>query len=54
VNFLGAVVRVRVRFGESAVDIDTFNSPNTPPPRRGDAVNVSFAPEDVLLLEGAA
>jgi putative spermidine/putrescine transport system ATP-binding protein len=54
VNFLGAVVRIRVRFNESAVEIDTFNSPNAPPPRRGDAVTVSFAPEDVLLLEGAA
>jgi putative spermidine/putrescine transport system ATP-binding protein len=54
VSFLGAVVRIRVRFAESAISIDTFNSPNAPPPQRGDAVTVSFAPEDVLVLEGAA
>ncbi len=53
VNFLGAIVRVHVRFRDNAVSIDTFNSPNTPPPRRGDAATVSFAPEDVLMLEGA-
>jgi putative spermidine/putrescine transport system ATP-binding protein len=54
VNFLGAVVRIRVRFADNAISIDTFNSPNTLPPKRGDAVTVSFAPEDVLMLEGAA
>jgi putative spermidine/putrescine transport system ATP-binding protein len=54
VSFLGAVVRIRVRFNQNTVDIDTFNSPNDPPPRRGDAVTVSFSPEDVLLLEGGA
>jgi putative spermidine/putrescine transport system ATP-binding protein len=51
VSFLGAVVRVRVRFTENAISIDTFNSPNDPPPKRGDQVTVSFAPEDVLMLE---
>jgi putative spermidine/putrescine transport system ATP-binding protein len=53
VSFLGAVIRIRVRFKESAISIDTFNSPNSPPPQRGDAVTVSFAPEDVLMLEAA-
>jgi putative spermidine/putrescine transport system ATP-binding protein len=51
VSFLGAVVRIRVKFSESAIHIDTFNSPNDPPPKRGDPVTVSFAPEDVLMLE---
>jgi putative spermidine/putrescine transport system ATP-binding protein len=51
VSFLGAVVRIRVKFGDSAIHIDTFNSPNDPPPKRGDPVTVSFAPEDVLMLE---
>ncbi len=53
VNFLGSVVRVRVRFKESAVSLDTFNSPNTPPPKHGEKVTVSFAPEDLLVLEGS-
>jgi putative spermidine/putrescine transport system ATP-binding protein len=52
VNFLGSVVRVRVRVGENAVSLDTFNNPNAPPPRHGDKVTVSFAPEDLLVLEG--
>jgi putative spermidine/putrescine transport system ATP-binding protein len=53
VNFLGSVVRIRVRFKENAVSLDTFNSPGAPPPKRGEAVTVSFAPEDLLVLEGA-
>jgi putative spermidine/putrescine transport system ATP-binding protein len=53
VNFLGSVVRVRVRLQESAVSLDTFNNPNAPPPKHGEDVTVSFAPEDILVLEGA-
>ncbi len=54
VSFLGSVVRVRVRFAENAVSLDTFNNPNAPPPKYGDKVTVSFAPEDLLVLEGDA
>ena len=53
VSFLGAVVRIRVRFRENAISLDTFNNPNVPPPERGAAATVNFAPEDVLVLEGA-
>jgi putative spermidine/putrescine transport system ATP-binding protein len=53
VSFLGSVVRIRVRFGDSAVSLDTFNNPNAPPPERGQAVTVNFAREDLLVLEGA-
>src|SRR5687768_13025359 len=53
VSFLGSVVRIRVRFGESAISLDTFNNPNLPPPARGEPVTVSFAREDLLVLEGA-
>jgi putative spermidine/putrescine transport system ATP-binding protein len=42
-----------VRFRDSAISLDTFNSPNAPPPKQGDKVVVSFAPEDVLVLDGA-
>ncbi|CAN5298337.1 hypothetical protein BH10PSE9_BH10PSE9_06430 [soil metagenome] len=52
VSFLGAVVRIRVRFAASAISLDTFNNPGQPPPQRGAQVTVSFAPEDVLVLEG--
>jgi putative spermidine/putrescine transport system ATP-binding protein len=53
VSFLGAVVRIRVRFKESAISLDTFNNPGAPPPERGQAATVSFAREDLLALEGA-
>jgi putative spermidine/putrescine transport system ATP-binding protein len=51
VNFLGAVVRIRVRISENSVSLDTFNNPTAPPPKRGDQVVLSFAPEDVLILD---
>ena len=35
VSFLGSVVRVRVRFKENAVSLDTFNNPSAAPPERG-------------------
>jgi putative spermidine/putrescine transport system ATP-binding protein len=53
VSFLGSVVRIRVRFKESAVSLDTFNNPGAPPPKHGEAVTVNFAPEDLLVLDGA-
>jgi len=53
VSFLGSVVRVRVRFGDNAISLDTFNNPNAPPPRRGEPATVSFAREDLLVLDGA-
>jgi putative spermidine/putrescine transport system ATP-binding protein len=54
VSFLGAVVRVRVRFAESALSLDTFNNPGSPPPARGEKVTVSFAPADVVVLDESA
>jgi putative spermidine/putrescine transport system ATP-binding protein len=52
VSFLGSVVRIRVRFQENAISLDTFNNPNTTPPARGTQVVVSFGREDLLVLEG--
>jgi putative spermidine/putrescine transport system ATP-binding protein len=52
VHFLGAIVRVRVRFKEHAVSLDTFNHPGTPPPERGRPATVRFRHEDLLVLEG--
>ena len=50
VHFLGSVIRVRVRVGDSIVSLDTFNNPATPPPQIGDHVEISFSSGDVLLL----
>jgi len=54
VHFLGAVVRIRVRFREHAVWLDAFNNPRVAPPARGQPVTVHFAREAVLVLEAAA
>ncbi len=51
VHFLGSVVRIRIRFREHAVWLDTFNNPRLAPPARGEPVTVSFAREAVLVLE---
>jgi putative spermidine/putrescine transport system ATP-binding protein len=53
VSFLGSVVRIRVRFKDNAISLDTFNNPNATPPARGAQVTVSFGREDLLVLEGA-
>lgn len=53
VSFLGSVVRIRLRFQENAISLDTFNNPNATPPARGSQVTVSFGREDLLVLEGA-
>ena len=53
VSFLGSVIRVRVRFKDTSISLDTFNSPSLPPPERGKPVTVTFAHEDLLVLEGA-
>lgn len=50
VNFLGSVIRVRVKVGENVLSLDAFNQPSVNPPKAGDTVMVSFAPEDLLLL----
>jgi putative spermidine/putrescine transport system ATP-binding protein len=54
VNFLGSIVRIRVRFKENAISADTFNNPNLSLPRRGQMVTVTFPREAVLALEGPA
>ena len=50
VSFLGSVIRVRVGIGKDAVSLDTFNSPASPPPSVGEKAEISFSPDDVLVL----
>jgi putative spermidine/putrescine transport system ATP-binding protein len=52
INFLGSVVRIRVRFKQHAISADTFNNPNLTLPGRGQVVTVTFPREAVLALEG--
>jgi putative spermidine/putrescine transport system ATP-binding protein len=51
VNFLGSIVRIRVRFGENAISLDTFNNPTLSLPQRGQRLAVSFSREAVLALD---
>jgi putative spermidine/putrescine transport system ATP-binding protein len=49
-SFLGSVVRVRVRIGESIILIDTFNDSSAPPAARGEPISVNFSREDLIAL----
>ncbi len=51
VNFLGSIVRIRVRFKDNAISLDTFNNPRLSLPQLGQALTVSFPREAVLALE---
>jgi putative spermidine/putrescine transport system ATP-binding protein len=42
-----------VRFRENSISLDTFNNPSVAPPERGAPVTVSFAREDLLVLDAA-
>ena len=53
VSFLGSIVRIRVKFKDNTILLDTFNNPAAPPPAFGQPVAVTFASEDVLVLDGA-
>jgi putative spermidine/putrescine transport system ATP-binding protein len=53
VHFLGSVIRVRIGVGDKIVWLDTFNNSSTPPPVVGQTAEISFASNDVLVLEGA-
>jgi len=51
VSFLGSVVRIRVKFGDNAVLLDTFNNPSAAPPEYGLEVDVNFSQDDLLDLD---
>ena len=54
VNFLGAIIRIRVAVGEQRISLDTFNSAGSPPPERGASVILGFAPTDLQPVAEAA
>jgi putative spermidine/putrescine transport system ATP-binding protein len=51
VSFLGSIVRIRTRAGDQVVSLDVFNDPNRQLPQRGTPVNLSFAHENLLVLQ---
>ncbi len=52
ITFLGAVVRVQLKAGQTVFDLDVFNNPNLKLPEVGSEATVSFAPEAVRVMGG--
>ncbi len=50
VNFLGSVIRLRADLGGQVIDFDTFNAPNSPPPKAGTDVELSLSARDLLII----
>jgi putative spermidine/putrescine transport system ATP-binding protein len=50
VNFLGSVIRLKVKLGDNAIELDTFNDQQTPPPAPNSKVQVTLAGSDILVL----
>ncbi|MFD1328634.1 ABC transporter ATP-binding protein [Mycoplana ramosa] len=49
-NFLGSVVRTRMRVGQSVISFDMFNSPGLVPPAVGETVTLRFTATDLLVI----
>lgn len=50
VDFLGSVIRIRMKIGDEQIWLDAFNDPSRPPARVGDTVTVHYSPVSVLVL----
>jgi len=50
ITFLGSIVRIQVRIGESTLFFDTFNNPHLVLPRVGDPITIYFPREACLIL----
>jgi putative spermidine/putrescine transport system ATP-binding protein len=50
ITFLGSVVRIQVRIGETKFNMDTFNNPFLELPKIGDVDQVTCSKEAVLIL----
>ena len=51
IAFLGSVVRMRVRLGDSQLLFDTFSSPHLTLPSPGQTISVSFSRQSVFVFE---
>ncbi|MCV3736766.1 ABC transporter ATP-binding protein [Rhizobium sp. TRM96647] len=49
-NFLGSVIRTRMRVGPSVISFDMFNSPGLVPPAAGETVTLRFVASDLLVI----
>jgi putative spermidine/putrescine transport system ATP-binding protein len=51
ITFLGSVVRIQVKIGNTKFNMDTFNNPFLELPKIGDKDQVSCSREAVLVLD---
>jgi putative spermidine/putrescine transport system ATP-binding protein len=51
ITFLGSIVRIRIRLGNTLLNMDTFNNPFLELPKIGDPVEVTCSREAVLVIE---
>jgi putative spermidine/putrescine transport system ATP-binding protein len=49
-NFLGSVIRTRMKVGDSIISFDMFNSPGLVPPAVGETVTLRFTAVDLLVI----
>jgi putative spermidine/putrescine transport system ATP-binding protein len=52
VQFMGSIIRLTTMVGDTALTLDTFNRPDTPPPPVGTEVEISVAARDFIVLDG--
>ncbi len=49
-NFLGSVIRTRMKIADSIISFDMFNNPGLKPPAIGDTVTLRFTAGDLLIV----
>ena len=49
-NFLGSVIRTRMKVGGSVISFDMFNNPGLVPPKVGEPVTLRFTAGDLLVI----
>ncbi len=50
INFLGSIVRIKVRCGAQDISLDMFNQTTHTPPKIGSDATISFDPNDLVVL----
>ncbi|HTO31795.1 MAG TPA: ABC transporter ATP-binding protein [Pararhizobium sp.] len=49
-NFLGSVIRTRMKVGNAVISFDMFNAPGLNPPSVGETVTLRFTASDLLII----
>jgi putative spermidine/putrescine transport system ATP-binding protein len=49
-NFLGSVIRTRMKVGTAVISFDMFNAPGLNPPAVGDVATLRFTASDLLII----